>query len=846
MFMSEEENKLKKDIIRKLQEISQAQDRDALIAEFKKEYPNHLDWLHMFDNDNAKASAFAGSGTGLKGQAANIAGFEFIKSLGCGASGQVFLAQQHQPQREVAIKIAMQHLSDEQIHRFQHESRLLSKLSHPHIAQLYQSGILAEQQLPYIIMEYVDGINIKRYCYEHKLGFKQIIHLFNQVLDAVQYAHNLGIVHRDIKPENILVNQKGEVKLLDFGIALATENSTQQLTQLTKTGEIVGTLAYMSPEQVSGQDSLDTRADVYSLGVVLYQLLSQALPHKLDANQIFSAISQIIEDLPAKITTHNQQIDANLATIVHHAIEKNPNQRYQSPRDFKADLINWLDGVDISVKHNTLWHTLRHISKKHKALVAGSFLAIIGLLSGLVFAVSFALKEQKAKEVAEANALTSKKTVEFITELFASADPENIFGEKLTLLQVINNADLALISQLKAEHEVQANIRITIAGVYISLGQAELAQKQLDQVQKLYPYLSSNNRFADIKYELARVQSGIYKYNNKYALDIDYLNKLLAEENYATPKRLILQVELANSLISDGKLTEAKSIINQVLIEYKEILPDDNTYVLYALVTKAMALDKMGEFKQSKILYENVIAHRIKIFGAKHPKTLTAMNNLTAVERSLGHLDKARQIFEQIIATKTEVLGADHLSTLISKSNLLTIMVELGELDKADIYSKVILAEFIQSLGSLHSRTLEVYNMRAYLLEDLGKLAAAEKIYQDNLNRYKEAGTTTGPGLFGMQNNLAMLLMKQSKYLESKKIFNALLENVDGILGKEHIYYAIFIGNYGELLMKMQDYPAARVLLQQSLDKISATFGESHQRTLKAKKRLEHLKQLEG
>lgn len=825
-------------IIESLKNISQASliNRINLVEQFRLDFPNDTDWLEMFAEDNQSNDEV------YQGKFPQIDGFKIIRSLGSGANGKVFLAIQNKQQRQVAIKIPMQFLSQEQLQRFAHESRMLARLSHNNIAQLFESGYIEKDQLPYIVMEHINGVTIQRYCHDNKLESKQIILLFYQVLEAVQYAHNRGIVHRDIKPENILVNNDGVVKLLDFGIALATENSTQHLTQLTKTGEIVGTLAYMSPEQVSGVNNIDTRADVYSLGVVLYQLLSNALPHKLDANQIFLAISKIIEDLPKKLTAQNSEIDGDLANIVHHAIEKNPDHRYQSPRDFKNDLNNYLAGKAISVKNNTLWQNLKYISRKHKALVSGSLLAVLGLITGLVFAVSFALKEQQARKIAETNAKTSAHTANFINEILISADPDNIFGEQLTVLQVIDNAEATIQSELKNEETVEANIRTTLANVYNNLGQSTKAQNQIDKVESLLENLKQMEDYSDFNFAIKFIQSKLYLAQNNSDENIVLLQQLLISTKNHPINNYKTMVALSNVYITSGNVTKAQELINKVL---NTKLPLDNTEAaeaqLFAQNSYALLLTKTGEFIKAKEILEKLLETRTKLYGKQHVQTLSILNSLAAIESNLGNLASAQKLTEEVIINRVELLGETHLSTLISKANLLTILITSEQLEKADQYSLALMSEMNESIGSLNPRTLEVRNMRAYLLEDMGNASQAEKLYRSTLQAYAEKGILKGPELFALQNNLAMLLMNQEKLPESNYIFSQLLANVKESLGQEHIYYAIFIGNYGELLLKQNEIVQAKPLLQKSYEKLAATFGENHKRTLKAQKRLEQL-----
>jgi len=700
--------------------------------------------------------------------------------------------------------------------------------------------------LPFIVMEHINGSTIQRYSQDNKLNTKQILTLFYQVLDAVQYAHNRGIVHRDIKPENILVTNEGVVKLLDFGIAMATENSTQHLTQLTKTGEIVGTLAYMSPEQVSGVHNIDTRADVYSLGVVLYQLLSNALPHKLDANKIFIAISKIIEDLPEKLTTQNAEIDNNLANIVHHALEKNPDNRYQSPRDFKNDLDNYLNGKAISVKNNTLWQNLKYISKKHKALVSGSLLAVLGLITGLIFAVSFALKEQQARLIAETNVKTSQHTSNFINQILTSADPDNIYGEQLTVLQVIDNAEATIKSELKGEEIVEANIRTTLASVYTSLGQFDKAQKQIDTVKSLLENLTEMVDYFDFDFTIKFIQSKLYLAQNNIDENIALLTELLKSTEKNALYHAKAEIGLANAYIAAGRVDEAKTLLEKILAtEYPQDNPELAEAHLFAENSYALLLSKLGEFNQAKQILEKLLKIRMENYGNVHLQTLSVLNNLSTVESNLGNLENAQKITEQTISGRTALLGEKHISTLTSKANLVSILVTSAQLEAADEKSKALLIEMNDSIGPLHERTLEVRNMRAYILEDLGKINEAENLYRSTLAAYAEKGIVKGPELFTLQNNLAMLLMNKGDLTESHKIFSQLLDNVTELLGQEHIYYAIFVGNFGELLLKQKEFAKAKPLLQKSYEKLAATFGENHNRTLKAQKRLEQLENSE-
>ncbi len=830
------------EIIKALQNISAAENqqvKEVLIAKFKHDYPDSLDWLDMFSDD--KVAEFEKYQTHLP----EIEGYQLLKKIGSGASGQVFLATEINNNKKVAIKIPMIFLTAEQMQRFTHESHLLSRLSHNNIAHIDKTGMIEKDNLPYIVMEYVDGKTIHQYCKDKQLDFKAIIELFKQVLDAVQYAHNKGIVHRDIKPENILVNEQGEVKLLDFGIALATNNATQQLTQLTKTGEIVGTLAYMSPEQVSGNDDLDTRADVYSLGVVLYQLLSDSLPYQVDAGKIFAAISQIIEDLPKKLTTQNNKVDANLATIVHHAIEKSPEARYQSPRDFKNDLDNWIKGEGISVKQQSLWYSLKHLAKQHKAIVTGAALAVAGLILGLIFAVSSAIKEQKIRKIAQANQIkaeinsqTNKRTSKFINKLLVSADPNSRYGDKLTMLQALDNAEQVIKEELIGEPRVELNIRTLLAHIYVSVGQHDKATEHIKRAQELLKQFANNEDYASLNYDIKLSQINIFKDQNETDEQIRLIEEVLPTLSELPRDQFQMYNSLAYAYYTQGKIEKAEKIITNSLNSIQpEIKKED---VLTIKSTLAMLLRSKGEYKQARKLNESLLQEKIKLYGEDHRSVLTTLNSIANIDKELGDFDMAGATYLKIIAIEDKKEYGNSSIPLTTKLNYLQVLIKNQENQQAYNYSQKLLAEMLVKLGKNHQLTIELRNNRAFLLENMGKLQEAKKQYIEVMKTVNLRKTKDVPSL-AAENNYAMLLTKLGEYQQAKKLYNTLLNDAKLTVGENHVYYAIFSGNYGNLLLAMGKHELARPILLKSYDKILATFGKNHERVIKAKKRLEQL-----
>jgi predicted Ser/Thr protein kinase/tetratricopeptide (TPR) repeat protein len=312
-----------------------------------------------------------------------IGQYKVVEVLGRGGMGVVYRAEQEQPRRQVALKVIRPGaVSADNLRRFEHEVRVLGTLEHPGIARIYEAGTTgaAEGGQPFFAMELVQGRPLIAYADKHRLGVRQRLGLMVKVCETVQYAHQKGVIHRDLKPENVLVDERGQPKVVDFGVARVTDGDLRATHPGTDTGQLVGTLPYMSPEQVQGDPrSLDTRSDVYALGVLCYELLSGRLPYDLHGKAVLEAARAIAEEEPAPLSSVNKLVDRDLAAVVAKALEKDKARRYQSAEALAADLVRHLEGKPVEARAAGALSKSWKYARRHK-VVAGSLLVVVLVL----------------------------------------------------------------------------------------------------------------------------------------------------------------------------------------------------------------------------------------------------------------------------------------------------------------------------------------------------------------------------------------------------------------------------------------------------------------------------------
>jgi len=814
-----------------LKRISQADEsqRQALVEQFQQKYPDKLDWLDAVPKDSEAAIE--------PGFMPEIPGYKLVKLIGSGANGRVFLATD-QSGRQCAVKIPNMWLNDDQLSRFQHEVKVLSRLDHPNIAKVKDFGDfqVADQKLPFLVMDYIPGIAIDRYVQQQSLSPTQIIDLSLKVLDALQYAHLKSVIHRDIKPDNIIVKEDGQPILLDFGIATLGDDATHMLTQLTGTGDIVGTLAYMSPEQITGSDKSDLRSDIYAMGVVIYQLLSGRLPIQVDAGQFFSAVHDIINQTPPSLATINHDIDDGLAAVVHHAMEKNAKQRYQSVSELLKDLNAWLNQEPLSVAHLSSWYWLKQAARKNKALVTGASLAFLGLLTGLVFALSFGLKEQQARTLAEQKAESNRQVVAFVNDLFINADPGHTLGETLTVKQVVQGSRYDINQSLSSEPMVSAQIRLILGNVYRSL---EMIPEAIQHYDKGLELLTNHDNLyfqLGVQRVVALGRASLYQQQST-AIDVlkNHLNIYLQQNpGSQEAKQLLnqLRLEEAGYYAVNNEPQKSLAILND-LVESPY-----NTAQIQLAIEKNMGYVERGEgqFGEAEKRFQGLVKEANESLGRLHPVTLDLQQELALTLRMQNRIEDALLLYEQVVAGMEKNYGSNSLPTLLAQINQATAYMYGGQFELADKMTEQLLPQMIEHVGSGHRYTVTLRNIRAGALQNVGKLDAALLLYQEALDLNKQAEIPDDYSHINFSHNIATIYKQQQNFVDTEVIYREIYPLCLESLGKDQPLCVIVADSYALALVKTGDYETARELLVLSNPALIKIFGENHPRVVNSNK----------
>ena len=847
--------------------------------------------------DSGKAPDTTPSASSTVAAGRMVGPYRLLERVGDGGMGEVWCADQLEPvRRRVALKLIKRGMDSSQVvARFDAERQALARMAHPAIARVFDAGTAPDGR-PYFAMEYIEGVPITEYCDRNKLATRERLELFCRVCDGVQHAHQKAVMHRDLKPSNILVadrDGKAEPKIIDFGLAKATAQPLTESTLLTAMGAVLGTPAYMSPEQAEmGGQNIDTRTDVYSLGVLLYELLTGTLPFDLrvagfdefrrqvrevDPPRPSTRLS-VIEDRTTHAATnrHSQPgalrrlIRGDLDWITMKALEKNRARRYDSPSQLATDLARFLQNEPVLAGPPSGLYRARKFARRHRVGVSAAATVVLALLS---FATTTTLQAQRLaaeRDRATRESEISGQTSRFLVGLFRTADPSRAAG--ITARELLDRGALEIDSGLP-EPSVRARVMHAMGRVYGMLGlyaEAEPLQQGALDLRRSELGDDSPETLTSMN-DLGRLYLEQARYADSESLITAALGGRTKRLGRDHPDTLATQHALAGVFWSQGRYDEAEPLLADVFASRRDLLGDDHPDTLQSAEDVATMHHMLGRYDEAEPLFLEVMNDRRRRLGRDHPDTLTSMAGLARFYREMSRYDEAEELMQNVLDNRRRVLGQDHPDTLVSIADLgalyrrqdrfadaerlhedarngrlrvlgdehpatLESMVELADVYKAQgrLADALMLLERVRAtatrlLGAEHPRTLDWSVDLASALFSKGDHGRALDLIREVLAVERELLGETHPYTLHAMTELAAVLVERSPAGdEAERLLLDVIDIQSRTLGENNYQTLMSRHILGRFYWRTARYAAAQVLLEEAADGLEKLFGKQH------------------
>ena len=805
--------------------------------------------------------------------------YRILERLGEGGMGVVYLAEQTEPvRRKVALKIIKRGMDTEQVvTRFEAERQALAMMDHPFVAKVFEAGS-TEDNRPYFAMEYVQGVPITEHCDRHRLTTRERLELFRKVCEGVQHAHQNAIIHRDIKPSNVLVSYRdgnAVPKIIDFGVAKAINHRLTEKTLFTEMGVLIGTPEYMSPEQaeMTGQN-VDTRTDVYSLGVVLYELLVGVLP--LETEELrrggFDEIRRRIrEDDPSKPSVRlsalggagsidlakqrgtdppilRRQISGDLDWIAMKALARDRSRRYGSPAELAADVERHLTTQPVLAGPPSAVYRTRKYLRRHRTGVAMAAAAVVVLIAFAITMTIQAGRTARERDRATREASVAQQTSDFLENLFAVSDPDQARGATVTARELLDKGSDQIRMNPFDDVEVQARLMETMGKVYLKLGLYDQAESLLKESMDLRRSHLGDDHLDTLRSvnNLAVIYRNLGRYADAEPLYLETVGaqtRLLGEGH---PDTLRSKNNLGRLYTDQGRYAEAESLLLDTLETRKHVLGNDHSETLSSRDNLANLYSVQGHFDKAELLHAENMEIRKNLLGDDHPDTLNSIQNLASVYSRQRRLDEAEPLFVEALETQEHVLGTDHPRTLIFKNSLANLYRRQLRYPEAVRLFRETFEALRRTLGDDHPDTLFAMNNLGsmYLLE--GRFADAEPLYVETTKARKRVLGDDHPDTLHSMKNLADLYQKQGRYAEAELLFLELLQSQKRLHGDDNMYTVITMNYLAGLYLEQRRYADSEPLYFEVLEAEKRILGGEHPSTLAAMNNLADLYQKQG
>ncbi len=707
--------------------------------------------------------------------------YKLLQELGTGGFGVVYLAEQQKPvRRRVALKIIKLGMDTKQVvARFEAERQALALMDHPHIATVLDAGATHTGR-PYFVMELVKGIPITKYCDEHNVSLNDRLKLFLQVCAAVQHAHQKGIIHRDLKPSNVLVelvDNRPSPKVIDFGIAKATDQRLTEQTMYTELGQFIGTPAYMSPEQTEVQVlDIDTRSDIYSLGVLLYELLTGTTPFDIQKmageGAGFDAIKKVIRDVePSKPSTKLSTLGKDVTTvakrrgmepskltsilrgdldwIVMKALEKDRGRRYETASAFSEDVRRFLANEVIAARPPSRRYRLAKYVRRNKGVITTLAVVFTLLIAGISGTTTGWIRSWREEGISAELAQRNQNVVDAFVHAFKSANPLEVGATSdMTALQVLQQA----LANLTKDQDLQG-IRLTKATLLEAIGSSLSGLGAYDEA---IPALRTSRQ-------------------------------LTADERGPDhPDTLHRSSLLSQTYTTAGKHREAIELLEYVLPRQRAALGGTHAHTLDTLDRLAFAYQESGDLDMAIDLFADVLQQTQSTFGADHPRSATALARLAECHRHAGQAADAAQMLEEALPRLVRAKGDEDPLVMSFKNNLALAYVDAGRATDALPLLHAVLRSTESRFGTDHNETQATKNNLAMNYAALGRFAEALPLFESAKDGLAKAFGPTHPKTLLLTNNLAHCYLMCNRASDATPILEANLQHTVAQLGEDH------------------------------------------------------------
>lgn len=784
-----------------------------------------------------------------------IGRWNLMKLIGRGGMGSVYKALRTDEsgiQQTGALKIIHKSLiTPSHIERFKLEQQILSGLQHPNIAGFIDSGI-TDDGIPYMVMEYVEGESILKYCDRNKLTIEQRLDLFKTICRTIQFAHKSLIVHRDLKPDNILVTASGHVKILDFGIAKLLDPNLYEITGVqTQTGMRILSLEYASPEQISGKP-VTTSSDIYSLGILIYKLLTGLHPYETK-NLAYREVEKMVleldpppasgrfqsagEDLKQEISENrglkkdelNRSLEGDLDAIINKTLRKESERRYDSVESLIIDIERHQTGLPIYARPDTLGYRAKKFIQRHRTgvTVAAFMTLLIAAIVGL-YTIRVTTERNRAEQSARQAMLEAEKAEavkNFLIDVFEVSDPNLSLGETITAQELLDQGAERIDDELANQPEIQAEMLGVMGEVYQQLGLFDKAGELLEESLNKYRTLpdidpvvlaGALNRMALLQYNQGDFEASIGLLEN--ALDLRQSHPETDPDELSEA-----QNNLATLYMENGQYEAADSLL-RMAIETRRAL-EHPAGLAESLNTLALLQYEKGNLDEAETLYEEVLALERSYLKPDHPSLAETTHNLAQLYWTRGKLDVAERLFREVIEIDKRVFGEDHTTVALDLNSLALVLMDKGDFDEAEAAYKEAIRIQQEKLGEEHPDLTATYYNLGSMYSFTGQYKLAEPMLRRVLEIDRKLFDDSHPNVGIDMTSLGGVLIALGQYEEAGSLLDEALSIFSETFPEDHPRMASVQIRRGELAYHLGNYEEAEKLLKVALPIADKTFN---------------------